>query len=125
MAYTKTITDANTYFGTGNHVKTYDWTSYSSTERGAAFAQAKRELEVFLGRDLYDPSSEDRFRDDYAHFEQSLFILEKTVRKRESETGAELIDTERNVQRDQYRGVTISPMAQRYLAFSRVRIVRG
>ena len=52
MAYTKTITDANTYFGTDNHVKTYDWTSYETAERTASLAQAQRELEVYLNREI-------------------------------------------------------------------------
>ena len=125
MAYTKTITDANTYFGTDNHVKTYDWTSYETAERTASLAQAQRELEVYLNRDLSDPASGDRYRDDYACFEQALFILEKTIRTRESETGAELVETVDSENRDKYYGVTISPMAQRFLAMRRVKFVRG
>ena len=125
MSYTKDIDDANTYFGEGNHVKTYDWTSYETAERTAALAQAQRELEVFQNRDLVDPASGDRYRDDYACFEQALFILEETQRTRESETGAELVETVDSEQRDKYYGVTICPMAQRYLAKRRVKFVRG
>jgi len=125
MAYTKDIDDANTYFGVGNHVKTYDWTSYETAERTASLAQAQRELEVFLNRDLSDPADSDRYRDDYACFEQALFILEETIRQRESETGAQLIETVDSENRDKYYGVTISPMAQRYLAKRRVKFVRG
>lgn len=125
MAYTKDIDDANTYFGEGNHVKTYDWTSYETAERTAALAQAQRELEVFENRDLSDPTSGDRYRDDYACFEQALFILEETIRKRESETGAVMNETMETEKRDKYYGVTISPMAQRYLAKRRVKFVRG
>ena len=125
MAYTKEISDCNTYFGATNHVQAYTWDQYETDERAGAFAQAKRELEVFLARDLTDPSSSDKYRDDYAHFEQTLFILEKTMRTRQSETGAELIETVDTEQRDKYYGVTISPMAQRFLAMPRVKIVRG
>ena len=125
MAYTKTITDANTYFGTDNHVKTYDWTSYETAERTASLAQAQRELEVFLGRDLSDPASGDRYRDDYACFEQALFLLEETVRKRESETGAILVETVDSENRDKYYGVTMGPMVMRYLAKRRVKWARG
>lgn len=125
MAYTKTITDANTYFGETNHIRSYDWTQYSTNERTAGLAQAQRELEVFLDRDASDPASTDRYRDDYAIFEQTLFILDETVRTRESETSAELVETVDTEQRDKYHGVTISPMAMRYLAIPRVKFVRG
>ena len=125
MAYTKTITDANTYFGEGSHVRHYDWTQFTDAERTAGLTQAQRELEVFMNRDLYDPADSDRYRDDYACFEQALFILDKTVRTRESETSAELVETVDTEQRDKYYGVTISPMAQRFLAKRRVKFVRG
>ena len=124
-SYTKTVTDANTFFGGENHIQANTWIGYTLTERTAAFATAKRELEVYLRRDLYDPSSDDRYRDDYAHYEQCLFILEETRRTRESETGAQLVETVDSEQRDKYHGVTIAPMAMRYFAIPRVRIVRG
>lgn len=125
MAYTKTISDANTYFAASNHIRSYDWANYEVAERTGALAQAKRELEVYLGRDLWDPTATDRYRDDYAHFEQTLFILEETVRMRQSQTGAELVETVSTEQRDKFYGVTISPMAMRYLAIPRVKFVRG
>ena len=125
MAYTKEISDCNTYFGATNHVQAYTWDQYEDNEKSGAFAQAKRELEVYLGRDLTDPSSSDKYRDDYAHFEQTLFLLEQTMRTRQAETGAELIETVDTEQRDKYYGVTISPMAMRYLAIPRVRDFRG
>ena len=125
MAYTKDIDDANTFFGEDNHVKAYDWIGYETAEKTAALAQAQRELEVFENRDLSDPASGDRYRDDYACFEQALFILDKTQRTRESETGAQLVETVDSENRDKYYGVTICPMAQRYLAKRRVKFVRG
>ena len=123
MAYDKTITDANTYFATT--AKAYDWTQYTAEERTAVLTQSQRELELFMNRDLYNPADDDRYRDDYACFEQALFILDKTVRTRESETSAELVETVNTESRDKYYGVTISPMAQRFLAMKRVKFVRG
>jgi len=123
MAYDKTITDANTYFATT--AKAYDWTQYTTEERTAVLTQSQRELELFMNRDLYNPADDDRYRDDYACFEQALFILDKTVRTRESETSAELVETVNTESRDKYYGVTISPMAQRFLAMKRVKFVRG
>jgi len=125
MAYTKTIADANTYFGTDNHIRAYDWSQYTTAERTAGLAQAQREIETFFARDLVDPASGDRYRDDYACFEQTLFILDNTVRTRATETDAELVETSDTEQRDKYYGVTMCPMAMRYLAIPRPKIVRG
>ena len=125
MAYTKTITDANTFFDASNHVRAFDWDQYTLEERTGGFAQAQRELEVMLRRELIDPNASDHYRDDYAHYEQILFILDKTVRTRESETSAELVETVDTEQRDKYYGVAISPMALTYMAIPKVRIVRG
>lgn len=125
MAYTQTITEANDYFSDENHVQAFDWANYTTKERKSALAQAQRELEVFLNRPLYDPTSSLRYRDDYAHFEQSLFILENTRRTRESNTGAEMVETVDSENRDKFRGVTISPMALRYLAIPRIKTTRG
>ena len=125
MSYSKDIDDANTYFGETSHVRSYDWTQFSVNERTAGLTQAQREIEVFQNRDLYDPADNDRYRDDYACFEQALFILDKTVRTRESETSAELVETVDSMQQDKYYGVTISPMAQRFMAKRRVKFARG
>lgn len=123
MAYTKTITDANTYFTTS--VKNNDWLSYTTTERTAALAQAKRELEAWLNHDLQDPSGSSNYRDDYGHFEQAMFLLDQTVFKRESETGAQRIVTVDSEQRDMTYDVTIAPKARVYFALPRRRINRG
>jgi len=125
MAYTKDITDANLYYAATNHVRSNDWSNYGTDERTGGLAQAQRELETFLGRDAEDPNSDDRYRDDYAIFEQALFVLDNTVRTQGSTTGAQMIHTADTVERDRFYGVTISPMAMRYLAIPRLRIVRG
>ncbi len=125
MAYTQTKTDADTFFGTDNHIRAYDWTNYGDDERTAAVAQAQRELQVWLARDLVDPTTGDTYRDDYACFEQALFILDNTVRTRNSETSAQRIETVDTMERDKYFGVTICPQSMRYLALPRVRITRG
>ena len=125
MAYTKDIDDCNTYFGATNHVKAEDWSLYESNEKSAAFAQAKRELELYFNMDLFDPSATDKYRCDYAHYEQTLFILEQTNRTRQSETSAETIITADTARRDTYTGVTIAPQAMRFLGITRGRIVRG
>ena len=125
MAYTKTITEANTFFAEANHVRSNDWSKYTTAERTGALAQAQRELEVYFNRSAEDPSATARYRDDYAIFEQALFILDETVRTRSSTTGARIIETVDSEQRDKYRGVTLCPMAMRYLAIPRMHMVRG
>jgi hypothetical protein len=125
MAYSKTITDANTYFGTSSHVKALDWANYQTTERTAALAQAQREIEVMLNRDAYNPSTGDRYRDDYAIFEQALWLLEETVRTTNSQNSAQIIETVDSEQRDKTYGITICPQAMRFLQIQKVRISRG
>lgn len=125
MAYTKTITDANTFFAATNHVRALDWSNYSTDERTGALAQAKRELELFIGRDAEDPASTDRFRDDYAIFEQALYILDETVRTIGSQNSAQMIETVDSEQRERFYGITLCPIAQKYLARQRIRISRG
>lgn len=125
MAYSKTITDANTYFAATNHVRALDWANYSTNERTGALAQAKRELELFIGRDVEDPAASDHFRDDYAIFEQAMYILDNTVRTVSSQNSAQMIDTPETEQRERDYGLTICPIAQKFLARQRLRISRG
>jgi len=123
--YTKTIIDANAYYATTSHVRSFDWANYSTDERTGALAQAKREIELFINRDVTDPATTDRFRDDYAIFEQALFILDETVRTTTSENSAQMIETVDTEQRERNYGVTLCPMAQKYLARQRLKVSRG
>ena len=125
MAYSKTITDANTYFSATNHVRALDWANYSTNERTGALAQSKRELELFIGRNVEDPASSDHFRDDYAIFEQAMYILDNTVRTVSSQNSAQMIDTPTTELRERDYGLTICPIAQKFLARQRLRISRG
>jgi hypothetical protein len=125
MAYDKDIEDADAYFDVDAHVKALDWANYTDNEKTAALVQAKRELELFLCRDLYNPASTDRYRDDYAHFEQALYLLEETVRTTNSQNSAQIIETADTEQRDKFYGITICPIAQKYLLQQRIRISRG
>ena len=123
MAYTKDIDDATTYFDT--HVKKLDWDNFGTDEKTAALVQAQRELEARLNRDMVDPSDDDRYRDDYAVFEQALFLLEETVRTTNSQNSAQIIETVDSEQRDKYYGITICPQAMIFLAVQKLRISRG
>jgi len=125
MAYTKDIDDANTYFGAASHVRATDWANIPVAERTAALAQAEREIEVRLNRDLYDPDATDRYRDDYAVFEQAFFLLEETVRTTHGTNSAQIIETVDSEQRDKLYGITICPQAMLYLQIQKLRIARG
>jgi hypothetical protein len=128
MAYTKTITDCEEYFHPNNHLNSYDWRSYDEDAKNAAFNQALRELQVSLNKAFQDPVSDtDRYRDDYAHFEQALYILMNTPRQEED--GIDNVIDEADEDKDDKnpirQGVLISPQAQRYLRINRIHMPRG
>ena len=78
MAYTKTINDADTYFGRGNHLASDVWEAADTDKKKSAFAYARRWLERLRNRELADPGSttdNDIIREDYAHFEMTLYFL--------------------------------------------------
>ena len=126
MSYTKTVADCETYYHPNNHLLSYSWRKYNANEKNAAFTQAKRELEVSLGRELEDPDDDDTYRDDYAHFEQALYILENTPRQLEDGI-AQVVDLakDENAENIDQRGVGISPQAKRFFAINVLKFVRG
>lgn len=126
MSYTKTVADCETYFHPDNHLQAYNWRKYNKNEKSAAFNQAKRELEVSLGRALEDPDDDDKYRDDYAHYEQSLYILENTPRQL-ADGIAQVVDLakDENAEKIDRKGVGISPQAKRYFAINVLKFVRG
>ena len=127
MAYTKTIADCEAYFYPNNHLQAYTWRKYDQDEKEAAFTQAKRELEVSLGRALVDPTNDDdTYQDAYAHYEQALYILENTPRQMKSGV-AEVVDLtsgekKKNIDRV---GVLVSPQARRLFRFNPIKTARG
>ena len=126
MAYTKDIDDANEYFKSDNHLKSYDWTGYDTKLRVGALAQALRELQVGLGREMEDPDDDDTYRDDYAVFEQALYILENLPRKKERGAAAVVDlaakDDKLEIKR---KGISIAPEAKQYFALNTIKVVRG
>ena len=79
MAYTITITNADAYFSEETHMAGPLWTAFNDSEKKAAFAQGRRMLESYLARELQDPDDDADSvtipRDDYAHYEQCLWLL--------------------------------------------------
>lgn len=124
--FTKTRDDADAFFNPNNRVESAEWMKYDQAERDAAFLQAKTQLRLYLGRDLYDPGDETELpRDDYAVYVQALHLLRE--REGKSYSG----DT---VRRTRYSGKRLKPEgkkaeicveAQRWLGLNRVKWERG
>ena len=127
MAWTKTKADCDTYFHPDNHVKSYNWRSYTVDEQNAAFNQAYRELTANQGRDLEDPTTDTQvYRDDYAVYEQALWILQNTPRQGSSGV-PQVIDLAKDEEKEilDRKGVLISPDAKMYFELSSIKMVRG
>lgn len=73
------IDNANAYFAPGNHVQAQVWLKYSGSNREGAVASAKRLLEWKLGRALDEETETLGRREDYAAFEQALWLLKKSA----------------------------------------------
>ena len=124
MAFTKTISDCNDYYKPDNHVKANKWRAFDDVLRQAAFTQAQRDIKLYLNRTLEDPSaSQDVYRDDYAVFEQALYMLENgNIQKTAGASKA--VKTGRNEEQREDDN-WLSPQALRFLYVNRMRIARG
>lgn len=125
--YTKTIDDANIYFYPNNHIRAYNWRKYKNDEQIAALAQAKRIIILSSGREMQDPVSTDIYRDDYAIFEQALWILENTPRQKSSGVAGTITlvkDAEEGNMMDR-KPILVCPEAQQYLSNNRIKFARG
>ena len=126
MTWTKTVEDANEYFLPSNHIKSYSWRKYNKDDKVAAFAQAVRVLQASQGREMEDPDSDDdTYRDDYAVYEQALFILENTPRQLSGGVPNVVNLVDDNNDELERKGVLISPDAAMYFAMNRIHLVRG
>jgi hypothetical protein len=122
MAWTKTRADADQYFKPTEHVNGQRWQDYQALERDGAFAQAVRLLEASQGRTMQDPSGSYEYsqHDDYAVYEQALWLLMEFPRKAPGDDGAVVVRGD-----DDGGPEMIAPEAQLYLRVNRVRLVRG
>ena len=129
MAWTKTKSDADTYFGLNNHVKHYEWVSYSDGMRTAAFTQSLRTLESVLGVTLSDETitTNSGYRPDYAVYEQAIWILENTEIKNSKEQAPAVINltSDEKSQTTERKEILLSPEARRYLRMNFIKIARG
>jgi hypothetical protein len=123
MAFTKTISDCNAYYQPDNHVKANKWRAFDDVLRNAAFVQAQRDIKVYLNRTLDDPLSADIYRDDYAVYEQALYMLENgNIQKTAGASKAVKIGRNEEHREDDN---WLSPQALRYMQMSMVKIARG
>ena len=71
------IDNANAYFK--SHPMGANWAEYSAEQKNSAIEYAKRELSRALGRALKEDEPQyrygDRTRDEYAVYEQALYVL--------------------------------------------------
>ena len=71
------IDNANAYFK--SHPMGANWAEYSAEQKNSAIEYAKRELSRALGRALKEDEPQyrygDRARDEYAVYEQALYVL--------------------------------------------------
>ena len=138
MAYfdqdiTEKLTQADTYYGAANHIRSIDWSKNTDDEQKAGLNQAQREVDLYLGINLEEDYSDqdfpisdfENFRPDYAIFEHALFILENTARTRASGSGAQEIESEEYQEEERNNGVTMAPQAARFLQLNRIQLQRG
>lgn len=83
------VQNANAYFAA--HVLGRAWNDYSAAQKDSAIMQAKRELSKALGRALKEDEPAYKFgerrRDEYAAYEQAVYLLLRDV---QPEGGGEL-----------------------------------
>lgn len=125
---------ANLYFKFGRHQAADIWAGYSKGARMGAVESAKRTFSRALGRRLdenlppYDYGQ--RLRDDFAVYEQALFLLQQTTQPnavREADpVVADAVNTERsdNVYDNSLVGI-YSPEALRWLGWSGHVAIKG
>lgn len=123
MAFTKTLDDCDNYYRPNNHVKGHKWEAFDDDLRNAAFTQAIREIKVYVNRALVDPISGDIYRDDYAVFEQALYMLENG-NIQESPGSDNVVEIGRNEEFNPDDN-WLSPQALRFLQMSMVKTARG
>lgn len=72
--------NAQTYFSATSHHKAAIWSAFGTSHRRGAVAAARRMLSRALGRAMNDSEAAyaegDRTRDEYAVYEQALWMLE-------------------------------------------------
>lgn len=75
------VANANAYFS--GHTLAKAWGEYSGAQKSSAIDQAKRELSADLGRPMAEDEPDyrlgDQTRDEYAVYEQAIYLLLRNV----------------------------------------------
>ncbi len=119
---------ADEYFRAGHHVRGGVWGAYSEAQRAAAVASARRILSRGLSRSMRDDLGEyeegDRYRDDFAVYEQALYMLEHG-RIVDTDAGAPYaIAVDTGPAPESPTGL-YSPEALRWLGWTGAAVIRG
>lgn len=128
MAYTKGKSDADQYFSTNNHLQADIWKNATTAQKNASLAQAKRMLEMWLNRSLENPSTTDTYRDDYAQYEQALYMIRKIETPSgpgNQTTSRRVPDASQNQVEKMRNGVGICMEAADFLFLKAYKMVRG
>lgn len=67
--------NADAYFAPGNHVEAEVWLKFAAAHRAGAIASARRAFERELRRAMREDETGTTHRDDFAVFEQALWML--------------------------------------------------
>lgn len=132
------ITNANEYFAAGKHSQSAAWSAFTQPQREAALLHARRLIARELGRALVDTEAAyvegDVARDEYAVYEQSLFMLRNMPVSNGQGTlpawvGTE-VEADTEAQRARNRNPSaISPEARKWMrnrtVYTQVKLVRG
>lgn len=73
------LENADAYFAPGNHSQAQVWLKYGEKNREGALELAKRTLAREIGRELDEEKETVTVREDYAAFEQALWLLKKSA----------------------------------------------
>lgn len=129
MAFT--LADADAYFSPVNHMASSIWLGKSVTERTAALAYARRQIERMLGDTLsvagianttYEP------RQDYALYEQALHVVTHNPFRANGELSAvgwTATQKDGSPQDHDEAMASLCKMAIHYLGWNRFRITRA
>lgn len=124
---------SNEYYSAESHIRHHDWTEETESDKKAALVQAEREINLYLGTNLerfnsdtdWPVDAHPNLRPDYAIFEQSLYILDETVRAKAGTDGPKQIESELYQEQEENSGVGMSPQAMRFLQLNRLQSARG
>lgn len=124
--FTATLDDCEAYFAPDRDLRSKTWLGYSQQERKASFEQAKRDIRLSIGRDLYQTTNQaDTIRDDYAVFEQAIYLLQNLSRAKENRAVVDLTRSKAERAEPDVGSVAICRQAQKWLGITRFKMARG